>query len=209
MRTLHSGANAPRQEATVKRLAFISAILLVLAVAFPAAADDEGNKQSENEGRDHWQFGPYAGASADSGTCGNDWAQDTFKRHFSVTRRADGSYYVREDFKDGKFVTIAGASPGACETGTPHGSTVDAGIRGEFKGWLAGTVTGGTFDPKAVCGTPCTGGPFIAAHFGASAAWNVVPWKFTYEAEHGKLLFRRWQNASDGQGGNRGDIASR
>lgn len=44
---------------------------------------------------------------------------------------------------------------------------------------------------------------------GASAAWNVVPWKFVYEAEQKGLQFRHWQNASDDQGGNHGDIASR
>src|SRR6266545_6406928 len=34
-------------------------------------------------------YGPYASSSPDSSTCGNDWAQDTFDRHFTVrkTRR--------------------------------------------------------------------------------------------------------------------------
>lgn len=44
---------------------------------------------------------------------------------------------------------------------------------------------------------------------GASAAWNVVPRKFVYEPEHKGLLFRHWQNVSDDQGRNNGDIASR
>src|SRR5690349_7855627 len=39
-------------------------------------------------------YGPYASGSEDSGTCGNDWAQDTFDRHFTVHNNRDGTYTV-------------------------------------------------------------------------------------------------------------------
>src|SRR5918999_427422 len=67
-------------------------------------------------GSDH--YGPYPSGSPDSGTCGNFWAEDTFDRHYRVdsTPNEDGTFTVREDFKDGTFVTNAGPSPGACET---------------------------------------------------------------------------------------------
>src|ERR1700758_5330679 len=29
-------------------------------------------------------FGPYASGSSDSGTCGNNWAEDMYDRHFTV-----------------------------------------------------------------------------------------------------------------------------
>jgi|SRR5207244_1427746 len=59
-------------------------------------------------------YGAYASMSPDSGTCGNDWATDTFQRHFTVFNRA-GSIVVVEQFKEGTFTTFAGLSPGACE----------------------------------------------------------------------------------------------
>ena len=122
-------------------------------------------------------------------------------------------------------MTVEGASPGACQTSGAHGTTVMAGIKGEFKGWLSGSVTGGSFSPAGGCPSPCTGDAFVRIHFGPGATWTLAAFKFTYRAdgdgehaehhehgEHGKhgqhLAFREWQNASDDQGGNRGDIAT-
>ena len=187
----------------MRRLTLVFTILAMLATALPAAADDG---ERDKDGR---VFGPFASSSPDSGTCGNNWANDTFKRFFTVTRNADGSFTLREDFKDGKFVTVAGASPGACETnGTAHGTTIRASVRGEFSGFLAGRVTGGTFTPAGGCPAPCTGGKFLAIHFGTGASWVTSTFRFRYEAERAGLHFRRWQNASADQGGNRGDIAN-
>src|SRR2546425_12841435 len=45
-------------------------------------------------------YGPYASGSTDSGTCGNDWANDLFNRFFTVFTRSDGSIVVVEQFKD-------------------------------------------------------------------------------------------------------------
>ena|SRR2546429_8178886 len=63
------------------------------------------------------QYGPFASTSPDSGTCGPDWANDTFDRHFkaNTTRNPDGTYTVIEEFKKGSFITFAGPSPGACD----------------------------------------------------------------------------------------------
>jgi hypothetical protein len=153
--------------------------------------------------------GPYDGASTDSGTCGNDWANDTFKRKFAVTDNGDTTFTLREDFIAGKFVTIAGASPGACEGATPHGTTVAAGIKGEFNGYIVGPVTGGTYNPNATCADPCTSASYVTAFFGPTAVWAQTTFDFDYHANGaGKLLFSRWQNASLDQGGNVGDIAT-
>ena len=213
----------------MKRLTLLTAIFALLLLSVPqiALADDDergdqGDRGDHGDRRDAMRFGPYASSSPDSGTCGNDWANDTFKRVFTARKDSSGVWQLREDFKDGKFVTVAGASPGACQTSGAHGTLVTAGITGEFKGWLAGSVTGGTFNPAGGCPAPCTGDQFVLIHFGAAATWNVAPFKFTYHAdgngddegdgEHSDggqhLLFRHWQNASDDQGGNRGDIAT-
>ena len=76
-------------------------MVLLVAVALPASAAQH--------------FGPFASGSPDSGTCGNNWATDMFDRHFSVGMQG-GVLTVVEDFKDGAFTTVAGASPGGCDT---------------------------------------------------------------------------------------------
>src|SRR2546423_7679961 len=88
-------------------------------------------------------FGPFASTSPDGGSCGAPWATDSFDRFFNVHNNGDGTFSVDEQFKNGSFVTLGGASPGACETGSNHGSTVDAGVTGTFVGYLDFTVTGG------------------------------------------------------------------
>ena len=189
----------------MRRLTLVLTILAMLALTVPIAADDGEQNGEHGDGRG---FGPYASGSADSGTCGNDWANDTFKRFFTAKRNADGSYTLREEFRNGKFVTVAGASPGACETSGTHGTTIRAGVRGEFSGFLAGRVTGGTFDPAGGCPDPCSGSKFLSIHFGATATWDVSTYRFRYNADdEDGLHFTHWQNASADQGGNRGDIA--
>src|SRR5713226_1795980 len=44
-------------------------------------------------------YGPYASNSPDSGTCGNNWATDSFDRSFSIFSKS-GSIVVVEQFKD-------------------------------------------------------------------------------------------------------------
>jgi hypothetical protein len=172
-------------------IAVVSAVGLVLAFSSTALADD--NVIVRHSG------------SPDSGTCGNNWANDTFTRVFQVDQE-DNTLVLTEFFKSGHFETVAGASPGGCQAGSDHGSLITAGVRGSFHGFLSGTVTGGTYNPEATCPDPCNGSTFVPAFFGAAAVWNVInDWSFSYEAHGGDLLFRRWTNAGSG---NEGDIAT-
>jgi hypothetical protein len=80
-------------------------------------------------------YGGYPSSSPDSGTCGNDWAEGTFDRHFTVRLNPDGTTFtVVQQFRSGSFVTNAGPSPGSCQTtdGSPPG-TVNAGITGNVR----------------------------------------------------------------------------
>jgi hypothetical protein len=172
-------------------LALAGALALVLTLSATALADDDSFKVRHS-------------GSTDSGTCGNDWANDTFTRVFNV-ENADGTTYLREDFKNGRFVTVAGSSPGACQP-TPNGHLVANDVEGTFHGFIAGAVTGGTFNPEATCLQPCNGDNFVASFFGAGATWNANTFKFEYEAHGHDLIGRHWQNASPDQGGNQGDI---
>jgi len=144
--------------------------------------------------------GPFAGSSPDSGTCGNDWANDTFDRLFGSTPS-----HFTEKFEHGTFVTVAGKSPGACENGD-NGNTVVAGVTGTFSGsFVDASVSGATqFTPgactQATCGT--TAG-FVHTVYGPGASYEVNDFNFDYHVCDG----RSWRNASSNHGGNQGDIA--
>jgi len=184
----------------------------------PALAD-EGEGGVDNQGGDNEDnaadFGPFPSGSPDSGTCGPDWATDTFNRSFTVSPNADGSFAVREDFTKGKFTTFGPTSPGACEGGTHHGKLIRVGVTGRFHGFLLGTVTGGTFNENGCSSGGCdsTAG-FIHHVFGSAAMYSCISgpgtcsFFFTYHASDQDLLFHHWINASVDLGGNRGDIAS-
>jgi hypothetical protein len=171
-------------------VALVSTVALVVAFSSTVMAGDVKVRDS---------------GSTDSGTCGNNWANDTFTRQFDVDQ-SGGTPYLTEFYKAGHFVTIAGQSPGGCQAGTDHGQLIEGGVGGSFHGFLAGTVTGGTYNPHATCPDPCNGTTFVAAFFGTEATWNITTdWSFSYEAHGGGLLFRRWTNAGSG---NVGDIAT-
>lgn len=186
----------------MKRWISLAAAVLALA-ATPAVA-------SASQGSVH--FGPIDSSSGDSGTCGPDWANDTYKRVFdaSTTPNADGTYNVTERFIAGRFVTVAGPSPDACDPSGTAGSTVAGGMTGSFNGNFVIVVTGGTFNPDATCNpTSCgTTADFIATVYGAAATYNVTSFGFTYHANGPDLIQREWRNASPDQGGNGGDIRS-
>jgi hypothetical protein len=193
----------------MKRLLIVSMAAAALALVPMAAAADEGG------GDQH--FGPFASASGDSGTCGPDWAADTFNRSFAVHHNADGSFRVVEVFSNGKFVTTGPASPGACEGGSNHGLTVLADITGRFGGFLNGTVTGATTYNTHGCDLPgaCnTTAGFVAAVFGPTAQYSCstgvgsCSFFFGYQASDQGLKYHIWINASPDFGGNRGDIAT-
>jgi hypothetical protein len=162
-------------------------------------------------GQDSVHFGPINSATPDSGTCGNDWANDTFKRVFdaATTRSLDGTYTVTESFIAGRFVTVAGSSPGACESGTNDGGMIGEGVAGSFNGTFTIIVSSGTFDATATCESGCdTTSGFVATVYGTAATRNVTNFGFDYHANGPGLLDRDWHNASADLGGNFGDIRS-
>src|SRR5438270_13703480 len=88
-------------------------------------------------------LGPFVVHTTDGGSCGNSWANDTFERDYTIISNGGGNFTVRERDK-GTFVTIAGASPGACETTPHHGAFVSAGIPGDIQGSADFTVNSAT-----------------------------------------------------------------
>ena len=181
-----------------------------LMVAAPAVIGFGGVGAFASQGTVH--FGPIDSSSPDSGTCGNDWANDTFKRHFdaSTTPNHDGTYTVTESFIAGRFVTNAGPSPNACDPNGTAGRTLVGGVTGNFHGKFVVVVSGGTYNPAATCdATNCsTTAGFVATVYGSTATWDVSSYALSYHANGPGLLDRDWQNASADQGGNLGDIAS-
>ena len=177
------------------------AVAMLALAATPAIA-------TASQGSVH--FGPVDSSSPDSGTCGNNWASDTYKRHFdaATTPNVDGKYNVTETFIAGRFVTFAGFSPDACDPGTGiAGSTITAGVTGNFRGNEVVVVSGGAFNADATCDTGCdTTAGFVTTVYGAAATYDVPSFGFTYHANGHGLLDRKWQNASVDQGGNVGDI---
>jgi hypothetical protein len=186
----------------MKRWLSLAAAVFALA-ATPAVA---------TAAQDSVHFGPINSSSGDSGTCGPDWANDTYKRVFdaSTTANPDSTYSVTERFISGRFVTIAGPSPDACDATGIIGSTIADGVTGSFNGNFVIVVTGGVFNPDATCDpTSCaTTAAFVATVYGAAATSNVTSFGFTYHANGPGLIQREWRNASADQGGNGGDIRS-
>lgn len=163
-------------------------------------------------------FGPYPGGSVDSGSCGNNWANDTYQRTFTASV-VSGVVMVTETFSNGRFTTLAGKSAGACQAGPDNGGTIAAAVRGSFSGSESGPVTCGAIAcvvpvgpvtiPPALLVPPNTTDGFIKAIFGATATFNTTTFRFNYSADCGQsLVLRTWQNADPGSGGNVGDIKS-
>ena len=159
-------------------------------------------------------YGPYSSTSPDSGTCGNDWAQDTFDRDFTVRANPDGTYAVVEQFKNGSFTTSAGPSPGGCETNL--GGTIDAGKTGSMHGYFIVSNTGPPTSTSPYCdavggsNANCTTATFINTHFAPCypVTCTVTTYFDHYAAGDQNLLFHEWKNASADRGGDNGDIAS-
>ncbi len=155
-------------------------------------------------------FGPYPSSSEDSGTCNNNWADDTFDRHFTVTQTGN-TITVVEQFEEGTFVTPSttppnpsqpnNQSPGACNTASPpfgDGGKVNDGVTGEFHGFFIIPVAfpQSSFDPHCdallMTDANCTTATFINTHFAGCEG----------------LVMTDWKNASNDKGGNQGDIRS-
>jgi hypothetical protein len=170
-------------------------------------------------------YGPYPSTSPDSGTCGNDWAEDTFDRHFTVHREQGGAFTVIEQFKNGEFTTMsapppfAPLSPGACQNSlTPQG-TVNPGVTGELHGYFVIPLPVGTMqtstspycDAAGMTNTNCDTTTFVDTHFTpcyAAGLCSVTTFFFHYSAGDQMLIEHEWKNASADRGGNHGDIRS-
>ena len=159
-------------------------------------------------------YGPFPSTSPDSGNCGNDWAQDTFDRHFTVRASGLNTFTVVEQFKDGSFVTDAGASPGACDTDL--GGMIVAGKTGSMHGYFIisdvgpQTRTSPFCDAVGMANDPCTTAIFINTHFAPCypTTCTVTTYFDHYAAGDQNLAVHEWKNASCDRGGNDGDIAS-
>jgi hypothetical protein len=161
-------------------------------------------------------YGPYASGSPDSGSCGNNWANDTYNRDFTVRSNGDGTYTIVEQFKDGSFLTTGPASPGACDPGTNHGTSIVAGKTGSMHGYFIITNVGPQTQDSPYCdaanstNTGCTTTTFVNTHFAPCypATCTVTTYFDHYAAGDQSLLFHQWKNASADRGGDDGDIAS-
>jgi hypothetical protein len=160
-------------------------------------------------------YGPFASESPDSGTCGNNWAQDMFDRHFTVRATATG-FTVAEQFKNGSFMTDEGASPGACQFDDGSSTLlVTGGLRGTMHGYEIITIVGTQPSTSPFCDAVlmtnenCDTATFIDTHF--AGASNVSTFFFHYAGQDGTnqtLIEHEWKNASEDRGGNHGDIAT-
>lgn len=166
-------------------------------------------------------IGPVPSSSPDSGTCGNDWAQDTFNRYFTIRQTGPGTYTVYEQFKNGTFVTVSGLSPGACDLSDGYGpGIVSGGLTGTMHGYLIAGVT--CADPAVPCtnptascsaiGDPCqTTFGFLGEFFPGATRIDIDTYFFHYAGYDGTnkaLIVHEWKNASCNRGGNHGDIAT-
>jgi len=167
-------------------------------------------------------YGPYSSTSTDSGTCGNDWANDTFDRHFTVRRNTNGTFLVVEQFKDGSFLTPASDSPplnfspGACQNSAIPQGIVNPGVTGSLHGYfiISNVMTQTSASPYcnafAMTNTNCDTTTFINTHFAPCypATCTVTTFLFHYSAANQALIEHEWKNASADRGGNSGDIRS-
>ena len=193
--------------------------LLTLSPADDLFATADLSAQADPTSKRTQHYGPYPSTSPDSGTCGNDWAMDTFDRDFTVKTNADGTFLVVQQFKNGSFVTNMGFSPGSCDTtdGSPPG-TVMAGINGNMHGYFLIPLPPGTMqtstspfcDGMLMTNTDCTTATFVNTHFTSCypATCPVTTFFFHYSAGDQGLAEHEWKNASADRGGNHGDIRS-
>lgn len=198
------------------RRLFVVPFALVAVLALPmsaAAGSSNGNTQ---------HFGPFDSTSVDYGSCSQPWALDTDQRDFKVSDNGDGTFSVREEYKNGSFVTTGPVSPGACETDQNHGTVVAPGVTGTLTGYLEGTVSGATYNPagcNVVAAACSTTSGFVLAVFGPGATFTCLQgyagctFKFEYAAGDQGLLYHHWEDKSSSKDPSmpevfKGDIAN-
>jgi len=179
-------------------------VLLLAALALAAASLADPGDKGKGKKQGHNKF-TFVLTSPDNGCHGTQWANDTLTRTYSVHDNGDGTFRVTRRDK-GTFTTIAGPSPGSCPSDKHHGSVVRAGVTGKVVGYLVGTVSGGTFNPKATCAAACFTSDFITAFFGSGAKFSCFTdstdckFNFNYTAPATDLRFRHWQDRGKGAG---------
>jgi len=194
---------------------------ILLVLPFVLAACDSGlTGPSKNlvptvaslsvSGQPPVEVGPIAVvAQEDIGTCNNVWALDSFDKFYTITPNKDGTYNVQVNYKDGTFVTLAGKSPGACESGTDNGNTVAAGVMGkthqEYNGTVTGTLSGNSCTPETCFDTTS----ILNTVFNPGWTWTILSdgghWTWTghYEAGNNGVWF---DTSVDWPLNDRGDI---
>jgi hypothetical protein len=140
--------------------------------------------------------GPVAIVGApDIGTCNNVWALDSFDKFYRLTSNKDGTYNLQVNYKNGTFISNAGFSPGACESGTNNGSIVGVGVTGkthqEYNATVIATVPANQNPDCGVDNVGCTGsGGFLNAVFGAgNHSTPDFGWTGHYEAGNNGVWF--------------------
>jgi hypothetical protein len=125
----------------------------------------------------------------------NVWAQDSFDKFYSLTLNQDGTYNLQVNYKNGTFVSNAGTSPGACESGTDNGNTVAAGVTGKmhaeynFPSVIAAGIPNSA--PDCAANNGCLGSSdFLNAVFGAgNYTKGAYGWTAHYEAGNNGVWF--------------------
>jgi hypothetical protein len=176
----------------------LSLLAAALMLATAGLADPGGKGKAKKKGHNRLSAQVVV---PDGGTCGNSWATDTSMRKWSIKANKDGTFRVTRKDK-GTFVTSAGASPSACaQTTKKHGKLVNAGVRGKFRGYLTGTVSGGTYNPNATCNAACIGDTttFIATFFPGGTftclqGYAGCKFNFEYSSSDKSLVLRHWQD---------------
>jgi len=177
----------------------IGAALALVAVPTASAAAGAAHR-----------FGPYElEGLPDQGSCGNVWAIGIATVTYTVSSlQRDGSRWLVGDFRNGRLVTQAGRSPGACDADNADRSypkRVVAGIVVRSHQLLSVPVIG-AFDAAATCPASCTPDAFLVAFFGADAVPDLARIHVfaRYHAPQADT-FRTWVVHSGPQG-SRGDI---
>jgi hypothetical protein len=206
---------------------FTVLVLALGALSFAATSSahdghHDGHGEHNQNGEHHgnvWRFSTNL-TSTDEGTCHlKAWNTEVIKRTYTVSKSDSGVYTVR--IKDrGTFTTVAGDSPGKCETSGDHGSVVTAGITGRMAGVYKSQVLGSTtFNPNGTCtATDCFRADFLKAFFGPAATYScdakqACKYVYGYHSKDPALKYHFWLDAGSAKDGvlkavNRGDIAT-
>ena len=196
----------------MRRSITIMSLALAALVFTAVSAADPGDQGKGKAKQGHATF-TFTFANTDGGSCGATWATLADTRTYSVKDNGDGTYtLMRRD--TGTFTTLGGKSPGACDTTGRDGQTVVSGVTGRFGGYLVGTVTASSFNPKASCapGADCSSrAGFLQTYFAAGATYscdqNSNDCKFNYnytapakKRANPRLKYRHWQDKGTGAG---------